>query len=127
MSMEMTTEQRFAAAFAKIAAIIRTETHNDVTIIRMIVEMIPINATFAVALGRAIADVLHEQTEAVDYTEVVVEAYRLVLFDLGAIEQYDVDYFGGEPDRAEEFAHAMEFMHRNGNLQLIANASRYLN
>jgi len=127
MSMEMTTGQRFAAAFAKIAAIIRTETHNDASIIRTIVAMVPVNAVFGYTFGSAVADVLDEQTGEIDYTEVVVEAYRRTLFDLTTIQRYGLDYFGGDPQKAEEFARAMELLYRNESLQLIANASRYLN
>jgi hypothetical protein len=127
MNTTLSNDARLAAAFAQMAQLIRKETHNDASIFAMLAQIIPVNPTFAYSLAQHIADVLNEHHEAVDYNEVLVEAYRRALFDPLHAQKHGSDYFEGDPARAEEFVHAMHTIHDAGSLQLLANASRYLN
>ena len=129
MPQSLTTDARFAAAFAQIAAIIRKETHNDASLFRMLADIVPHNATFAYALGMHIADVLdgHQQGGDVAYTEVLVEAYRRTLFDPLAAAKHGPDYFDGDPERAEDFARTVRtYAYLDARDSTLQNAIKHL-
>lgn len=98
-------QQRFDAAFEQIAVIIRKEQHNDASLIRMISGMALANPAFAADFGAHVANILDLQEQEVDYTDVVIEAYRTSLFISS-----ETGFFGGDPDKAEEFVHALVTM-----------------
>ncbi len=107
MTTTLSNQQRFDAAFAQIAAVIRKENHNDASILRMVADMMASDVEFAHGFARHVADVLDEHTESVNYTDIVVEAFRRALFDETTTNKYQTNYFGGDPAKAESFVQTM--------------------
>lgn len=103
MDTQVTDQTRIAAAFAQIAEVIRAETHNDATIFRMIAEMTMAAPGFTAAFSFNVANVLDEATGEIDYTEVVVEAYRRTLFSKEHAEKYGYTHCS-DVASAEQFA-----------------------
>lgn len=121
MSNPISNSARINAAFDRIAAIIRREKHNDASVIRMIMSMLGTNFEFAQAFGACVADTLDKHEAEVDYTEIVIEAYRAALFT------YDGCPFKDDPQSAEAFAETMEWMASNQSaINCIISAPRML-
>lgn len=120
-----TTQARFDAAFQQIAGVMRKETHNDASLMHVIADTIPHNPSFACALAGNIAKVLDGHTDAVDYTEVLVEAFRRTVFPKGAEGADTCDWFDGDPAKAEEFARAITLHDKLEDKFIIRNAARH--
>jgi hypothetical protein len=123
-----TTRARFDAAFQQIAEVMRKETHNDASIFRVVADSIPHNPHFACSLAFNVAVVLDGHADGVDYTDVLVEAFRRTVFPVGAEGEHTEDYFDGDPAKAEELARSITLHAGLGDTCLIrAAASKYLN
>lgn len=111
---KVSKQARMDAAFNEIAEIIRKEIHNDATIFSMIAQMIPHSPGFAATFAQNVAVVLNGCDDAVDYTEVVVSAYKRTLFPDHPCAVGVVDFFEGDPQRAEEFVSSLAALVSNG-------------
>lgn len=116
-------QTRINAAFAQIAEVLEHEEHNDASLFGMISGLIPHNAVLATVLASNIAVILDGTGEEVNYTDVLVEAYRISLFERIEGAQF-YDAFEGDPAEAEQFAINFKHMASGGNhLMLVANTS----
>ena len=118
----MSDRDRINAAFAQIAAIIRKEKHNDASIFRMISTMIVPNPSFAFSFSSNVSEILDSITTEVDYTEIVVEAYRRSLFRPNRAG-INGSFFCDDPDAAEEFARAIVAM--NNGMTDMGDLARF--
>ncbi len=127
MKHPISNAARINAVFDEIAAHIRREEHNDASIIRMIADIIPHNASFASFFASNVAAILDGHTESVDYVEVVVEAYRRTLIPVPGSMDFTLDVFGNDPERAEGFLHSMKLHSALADAHIVRNTLRYLN
>lgn len=113
------------AAFRQIADVIRTETHNDVTLFRVVAESIQVNPDYARVLSTNISDVLDDAPGEVEYHDVLIEAYRRTLFARPEETCMKYDMWQGDGDKALTYANTVVALRRGG--QHIPNASTALN
>lgn len=113
---------RLRAAFQQIAAVLREETHNDASLFRTISTLAQSNPVLASVLAGNIASILDNAHGDVIYTDVLIEAYRISLFERVEGEMF-YDAFDGNVNDAEQFASNFKRIAISGEVTAFIRAS----
>lgn len=103
--MNQEKQQEIDEIFQHMEAAIRLNTYESHDFLFMVADLIPNNPTLAAALGKHAAEFIEspECPDTVEWTDIVVEAYRRALFDTVYSAKYGTDYMVRNLDGMRKF------------------------